>query len=199
MSFHPPKKSYGGGAGRYVLCKVVNRQDPEQAGRLQVRVFGYQDDEGLIPDQDLIWARPMFPVNNPMDNGVGGPVTGATEGTWFYAMYGDGDQQLQLMHTIGKSGKDDGKGGVDFSKSDTNPHSRDESHQGGDFRYVRQDEGQQGQANGKKDEQERGYFERGNSITRYAKDEAENPFGRRQSKDADENPNNSWSLGYFEY
>ena len=182
-NFSPPRYSYGGGQGRYLICRVVNRKDdPEQSGRLQVRVIGYQDDEGMIPDTDLPWARPLHNITNPMDGGIGGPVTGATENTYMIGFYSDGAQQLMLTHSIGKAGKDDGTGQLDQSgrNSDLNPHSRDKDHQGGDFRYDSKQ--QQFQAN---------------SITDYAKNESPNPYGRTTSKDADDNQ--SWSLGMFQY
>jgi hypothetical protein len=181
-NFSPPRYSYGGGQGRYLICKVVNRKDdPEQSGRLQVRVLGYQDDTGMIPDQDLPWARPLHGVNNPMDGGVGGPVTGATENTYMIGFFSDGQQQIMLTHTIGKAGKDN-NGQLDQSgrNSDTNPHSRDKDHQGGDFRYN---------SNSQNFEQK--------SITDYAKDESPNPYGRTVSKDGDET--NSWSLGQYQF
>lgn len=184
-NFSPPRYSYGGGQGRYLICKVVNRKDdPEQSGRLQVRVLGYQDDEANIPDQDLPWARPSFPVTNPMDGGVGGSVTGATENSYMIGFYSDGHQQIVLTHTIGKAGKDNGSGQLDQSgrNSDTNPHSRDKEKNGGDFRYN---------SNTQNFEQK--------SITEYAKDESPNPYGRKTSKDGSEDPTQSWSLGGYQY
>lgn len=182
--FSSPKKSYGGGAGRYVVMKVVNRQDPEQAGRLQVRVIGYQDDQALIPDEDLIWARPLFPANNPMDGGIGGPVTGATEGTYLVGYYTDGNQQLHFTNTLGKSGVDNGSGQLDQSgrNSDTNPHSRDPDHNGGDFRY---------------DEKAEQFDQK--SLPEYARIESENAYGQTTSKDAEPDEAVSWSLGQTPY
>ena len=183
-NFSPPRYSYGGGQGRYVLCRVVNRKDDEeQSGRLQVRVLGYQDDQANIPDQDLPWARPAFSSTNPMDGGVGGGVTGATENTVMLGFYADGAQQIILTHTIGKAGKDNG-GKLDQSgrNSDTNPHTRDPEKNGGDYRY---------------DANTSNFSS--NSITDYAKNESPNPYGRKVSKSGDEDTSRAWSLGMYQY
>jgi hypothetical protein len=177
-----PHKSYGKGMGRYVLCKVVNRKDdPEQSGRLKVRVLGYQDDEGNISDDQLPWARVMGAPGNAQDGGIGGPMTGATENTVVYAFYSDGAQQPIIIGSAGKAGEDqNGEGQLDQQgrKHDLNRHSRDEKTGGGDFRY---------------DNQKQDYAE--NSITKYGKDESENPWGRKQSKDGDLDPQNHYSIG----
>ncbi len=45
---------------------VEDRQDPEQLGRVRVRCFGWHTDEkDKIPTDQLPWAHPVIPVNNP--------------------------------------------------------------------------------------------------------------------------------------
>ncbi len=177
--FRPPQKSYGGGLGRHMVYQVVNRKDdPEQSGRLRVRAVGYEDD---IPEDKLNWARPMGGMADASDGGIGGFRTGATENTYMVGFLVDGSQQPMLLGSIGKAGENqNGEGQADPSgrKHDLNRHSRDEDKGGGDFRYAsdKQDYGDKG-------------------ITQYAKDEAKNPHGRSQSKDADENPEKSYSIG----
>lgn len=193
--FSPSKKSYGGGAGRFVLMKVTKggRQDPEQAGRLRCRVVGYQDDEGSIPDDQLPWCRPMGSPTNPQNGGIGGPLTGAMEpdsssgegGSVMYGFYSDGAQQPIIMGSAGKAGKDDsGQGELDQSgkNHDLNRHSRDEDKGGGDFRY---------------DAEKKDYGDKG--IVTYARDEAKNPYDRKESKDADDSPEKSYSIGQDQY
>lgn len=179
-----PQNSYGAGAGRYVLCQVVKggRDDPEQSGRLKCRVVGYQDDKANIPDENLHWGRPLFSATNPMDGGVGGPITGATEGTFFWGYFSDDGQNLHLAHAIGKAGKDNGNGKLDQSgrNSDTNPHTRDKDKQGGDFRF---------------DKEANNFVQ--TSSYEYARNEAENPFGRSSFKDASDDISKSWSLGKY--
>jgi hypothetical protein len=45
---------------------VEDRQDPEQLGRVRVRCFGWHTDEkDKIPTDQLPWAHPVIPINNP--------------------------------------------------------------------------------------------------------------------------------------
>jgi hypothetical protein len=45
---------------------VEDRQDPEQLGRVRVRCFGWHTEEkDKIPTDQLPWAHPVIPVNNP--------------------------------------------------------------------------------------------------------------------------------------
>lgn len=181
---NPSQYSYGHGGGRYVICKVVNRKDdPEQSGRLQVRVVGYQNDESTIPDDKLLWARPSFPINNPMNGGVGGPVTGQMEDSYVMGYFADDGQQLMLTHSIGKAGVDK-NGQLDKSgrNHDTNKHSRDPDHEGGDLRF---------------DKDAKNYGDK--SSMEYARNESKNPYGRGTVKDGDIDPNKSWSLGMFKH
>jgi len=44
---------------REVWARVVNAQDPQKAGRYQIRIFGDQDNLIEIPDNQLVWASCM--------------------------------------------------------------------------------------------------------------------------------------------
>jgi len=167
---------------RYVLCEVVPNglMDPEQSGRIQVRVIGY--DGKNITDEQCIWARPLHPITSAMDGGIGGAVTGATEKTIFRAEF-TGPQSLALTHVVGNSGqKKDGSDDLDYSNADTNPLSRDaDTHDGGDKR----------KSNDASSLSDPPQWDN-KSITLYAKDEAPSPSGNPNSKDAD---NNGYSIG----
>ena len=182
-NFNTSQNAYGGGAGRYLICEVVNRDDPEQSGRCQVRVIGYQADNALIPNQDLRWARIKAASDNPLHNGIGSAPVGALVGTMFYGFFADGDQaqQLVLDGTMGKPGSEDKNGNLNTKDSDLPPHSRTNAGSG-DLRY---------------DSKENKFSDK--SVTKYAKDESPNAFGRNISKDADENAENSFSLGMHQY
>lgn len=182
MSFNPAKKSYGEGFGRYLICQVINRKDdPEQSGRLKVRVIGYQDD---LNEEDLPWARVQQGPNNPMDGGVGGPITGATEGTYMLGFFADGLNQIMLTGSIGKAGEEDENGNLDQTgrKSDVSPHARDKDKGGGDLSFDFE-----------------GKVFRDKSITEYAKNESPNPYGREASKDGNEETSESFSIGMLQY
>lgn len=51
--------------------EVINIEDPYRTFRAQVRVFGMTDDKRGIPDEDLPWYIPMFPVTSPSIAGAG--------------------------------------------------------------------------------------------------------------------------------
>ena len=53
------------------LGEVISIQDPHRMFRAQVRVFGMTDDKRGIPDEDLPWYSPMFPVTSASIAGVG--------------------------------------------------------------------------------------------------------------------------------
>ena len=184
--FQTSRNAYGGGAGRYLICEVMNvKDDTEQSGRVQVRVMGYQGDESTIPKEDLRWARIKHGPTNPMNNGVGGPAVGMTVGTMAYGFFADGDaaQQLTLDGTMGSPATKGDDENSTKEKSDIPPHTRtnnDEHGQAGDLRW---------------DHENKLFTDK--SVTLYAKDESKNSFGRESSKDADES--NSWSLGMHQY
>lgn len=54
---------------------MENRNDPLGLGRCQVRIFGWHtDNTSELPTEDLPWATPMYPINNP--NTFSKPRTG---------------------------------------------------------------------------------------------------------------------------
>ena len=185
-SFNSSQHAYGGGFGRYLICKVVNRDDPEQSGRLQVRVIGYQDNEGTIPDEQLFWARSMGSMDNPLDGGIGKSITGAREGSHFIGFFSDaGNQQLMLQGSIGKAGE--GEDGEDLDQSgrkhDTPKQARDDRAEGGDVRF---------------DAEKQEYADK--SIWEYARDEAVAPDEKRKkSKNAEPEEDKSFSIGMKPY
>lgn len=64
---------------------VEDRDDPLQLGRARVRIFGYHtSDQRLIPKEDLPWAIPVAPLNNP--HGVKSPE----ESSWVLGFFLDG-------------------------------------------------------------------------------------------------------------
>lgn len=79
------------------LAKVVDVNDPEKSGRLKIRIFGIHDDTTTIPDSDLPWASCIFPVTNPVHNGVASCITGAVPGTIVIGKFADEDKQIPLI------------------------------------------------------------------------------------------------------
>ncbi len=82
---------------------VVDVNDPEQGGRVKIRVFGDQDQ---IPESELRWARPVFPITNPIKGKVAGQTTGIMKGSRVFGFYEDDDKQHPYyIGTYGGSGK----------------------------------------------------------------------------------------------
>lgn len=112
-----------------LIGRVVNVNDPERAGRVQIRVFNEHNDEVLLPDSELPWARCVFPVTNPINNGISGPVTGMIVGSTVVGRWLDNDHQVPIVEgTLGRSINADGTPG-DFPAlihgDDTNPVLKD--------------------------------------------------------------------------
>lgn len=85
--------------------QVTNVKDPDQSGRVQVRVFGRHDDEEAIPDSDLPWAMPLQPVTSAAFGKVGTAPLGLLRGSKVIGFWADADQQLPvIMGSFGKSG-----------------------------------------------------------------------------------------------
>ncbi len=71
---------------------VEDRLDPEQMGRVRVRIFGiHTDDITKISTGDLPWANVMMPVTSASITGVGVSPTGLVEGSWVVGFFADGD------------------------------------------------------------------------------------------------------------
>lgn len=72
-----------GNAGQAPVFKfgeVISVEDPYRMFRAQVRIFGMTDDKRGIPDEDLPWYTPMFPVTSPSLAGAGSS-SGLEEGS----------------------------------------------------------------------------------------------------------------------
>lgn len=47
------------------------KKDPTRTGRVQIRIYGEQNDEQSVKDEDLPWAVVMHPVTSPATSKVG--------------------------------------------------------------------------------------------------------------------------------
>lgn len=135
------RKSYGvtGEIDRqYSICKVVNVDDPEQRGRCQVRMEGYQGDQGGIPDEMLTWAVPQASPLFPQMRGVGCSMTGLMKGSYVKCSHLDTDGQMIAMEsTFTSAGDTEDGSSLDPSKHDVNRQFRTKETQGGDFKLAR--------------------------------------------------------------
>lgn len=71
---------------------VEDRDDPQELGRVRVRIFGlHTDDLNKIKTSDLPWAHIMMPPTSASISGVGWSPTGLVEGSWVVGFFADGD------------------------------------------------------------------------------------------------------------
>jgi hypothetical protein len=83
---------------------VEDRFDPQQLGRVRVRIVGiHSDDKEILPTKDLPWAIPMQPSTSAAISGIGSTPLGLLPGTWCIGFFIDGNdmQQPVIMGTIG--------------------------------------------------------------------------------------------------
>ena len=84
------------------IAEVVSVDDPERAGRLQIRVLDQHDH--YIPNDELLWARCSFPVTSAVHRGVGGPTTGIVVGSTVMVVFMD-EPYHQIPIVIGVLGR----------------------------------------------------------------------------------------------
>lgn len=92
---------------------VEDRNDPLKLGRVKVRFYNvHTDDKSKVPTESLPWAVPVNPLSSGVTSGVGGPITGAVEGTWVIGFFIDQDS-FQKPFVLGSIA------GIPTSPSDT--------------------------------------------------------------------------------
>lgn len=80
---------------------VEDRNDPEQLGRVRVRIHGYHtDDKTKIPTTDLPWAVVMQPTISSAFSGVGFTPK-IVEGAGVIVIFADGDNNMQYPIVMG--------------------------------------------------------------------------------------------------
>lgn len=83
---------------------VEDVNDPDQMGRLRVRVIGiHTEDKSMIPTDMLPWADVCMPITSANISGVGTAPVGIVEGTMVMGIFLDGSdfQQPVIMFTLG--------------------------------------------------------------------------------------------------
>jgi len=87
------------------IAEVADVNDPHQAGRVRVRVFGRHDDRVNIPDSALPWAQVVQPVTSAANGRIGTAPVGLTVGSKVIGMFIDADQQLPVvLGSVGRAG-----------------------------------------------------------------------------------------------
>lgn len=104
---------YYGDNVRWFLGVVEdNKTDPEQLGRVRVRIFGLHNaylDE--VPTEKLPWATVLIPGHFGGVSGIGRSPTGIEQGSWVFGMFMDGkhSQNPVVIGTIPKRELDPGQ------------------------------------------------------------------------------------------
>jgi hypothetical protein len=87
------------------IGEVVDVYDPDQSGRVRVRVYGRHDDKANIPDDALPWALPMQPITSAAHGKAGTAPLGLVKGSKVKGYWADKDQQSPIiMGSFGKAG-----------------------------------------------------------------------------------------------
>lgn len=88
------------------IAEVVNVNDPDQSGRVQIRIIGRQDDRENIKDDDLHWAIPKQPITSAAFGKIGNTPLGLVKGSKVYGEWFDSDCQLPIITgSLGKAGE----------------------------------------------------------------------------------------------
>ena len=88
------------------IAQVVNVNDPDQSGRVQIRIIGRQDDTENIKDDDLHWAIPKQPITSAAFGKIGQAPLGLVKGSKVYGEWFDSDCQLPIITgSLGKAGE----------------------------------------------------------------------------------------------
>ena len=74
---------------QFFVGVIVDRQDPEQMGRVRVRALGFHEqNKSLVPTESLPWATVMLPSTGPSVSGLGdNPFL--VEGSWVVGFFRD--------------------------------------------------------------------------------------------------------------
>ena len=92
--------------------EVVNVYDPDQSGRVQVRIYGHNDDKENIPDSELHWALVMQPITSAAVGKIGQSPLGLLKSSKVMGYYADPDMQHPVvMGSFGKAGDPKPDGG----------------------------------------------------------------------------------------
>lgn len=89
-------QDYGRGKGNYWMGEVRSIADGTGSGKVQVRIFGHEDDLQKNPDEGLRWAEVAYP---PTTGQVPGSSTshGLMQGSKVMGIFFAGDEQKPIV------------------------------------------------------------------------------------------------------
>lgn len=96
-----------GNVFKWWVGEVENVNDPDRAGRIQVRIIGQHDDVTRIPTSGLPWAQVLQPVTSAAAGGIGTAPVGLVTGSRVVGFWADGlDAQFPvIMGSIARAGR----------------------------------------------------------------------------------------------
>lgn len=96
-----------GNVFKWWVGEVENVNDPDRAGRIQVRILGQHDDVTRIPTASLPWAQVLQPVTSAAAGGIGTAPVGLVPGSRVVGFWADGlDAQFPVvMGSIARAGR----------------------------------------------------------------------------------------------
>lgn len=83
------------------FAEIRNIKDPLKSGRYQVRVYGKNDDEEDIKDEDLPWALALMPITSASTGKVGQMPVGLLVGSRVAITYSEDDPEEQYPIILG--------------------------------------------------------------------------------------------------
>ena len=91
---------------KYFIGEVRSLKDPWQSGRIQIRIYGFQDDEQSTKDEHLAWALPLQPITSAATRKIGKSPTGMIVGSRVMGFYMDEEHQHPvILGTFARAGK----------------------------------------------------------------------------------------------
>lgn len=99
--------------------RIEDRNDPEQNGRVRVRIFNIHGDKASMPTDTLHWSAGIMPITSPSQNGIGRSPTGLQEGSIVWGFFLDGmmaQQPIIVGVWPGSDGVPQNAKGADIAK-----------------------------------------------------------------------------------
>ena len=79
------------------FAEVRDINDPTQSGRCKVRIYGQEDNEQEVKDDQLPWAVSLMPSTSASTNRMGAIPTGMVQGSRVLVMFLDEEEQYPII------------------------------------------------------------------------------------------------------
>lgn len=120
-------KEYYGDETRWFIGSVLSINDPEELGRVKVRIFGIHSDNTVdIPNADLPWAHVVVPITEGGSSGIGTNV-GIKPLAQVYGIFIDG-KNSQVPLVLGSIPKIESRSHLHVDAGDVNVKNPDDTY-----------------------------------------------------------------------